>query len=84
MFDFLTPQVIPKFENFSKCDMLQCCDMSHVTIEKVFFTWYDQNIYKGMLYIIEIRIFQRVFKGFNFFPQISRETELCSRPQSVS
>ena len=30
-FDYLTPQFMPEFSIFSKCDMLQGCDMSHVT-----------------------------------------------------
>ena len=30
-FEFLTPQVMPEFSIFSKCDMLQGCHMSHLT-----------------------------------------------------
>ena len=36
-FDCLTPQVMPELSIFSKCDMLQGCDMSHVTNILYFF-----------------------------------------------
>ena len=55
-FEFLTSRVMPEFSNFSKCDMLQGCDMSHVTNNLYFFAWYGPNICRRIFYILEITI----------------------------
>ena len=55
-FKFLMLQVMPEFSIFLKCDMLQGCDMSHLTNNLYFFAWNGPNICRKIFYILKITI----------------------------
>ena len=63
VFEKLNALIMLNFLNVSKCDLLQCYKVWHVTNVLDFFTWYSLNISRRMLCILKIRIWSS-FKGF--------------------